>query len=70
MAVPKFYEFFISLLTFLSDSQEHSIKEISDYCVKYFNLSDEDITIVLPSGDNMLINRVGWARFYLMKADD
>ena len=69
MAVPKFYEFFISILTFLSDSQEHNIKDVYSYCSEYFNLSDEDIKAILPSGANMLRTRVSWACSYLMKAD-
>ena len=69
MAVPKFYEFFISILTFLSDGQEHNIKDVYFCCSENFNLPDEDIKAILPSGANMLKTRVSWACSYLMKAD-
>ena len=68
MAVPKYDNFFISILTFLSDGQEHVLKEIRDYCADSFELSEEDRKAVIPSGQNMLRSRVGWARFYLKSA--
>jgi len=69
MAVPKFYEFFVSILKFLSDGREHNIKDIYAFCAKNFNLSDNDIKTVLQSGANMLRTRVSWACSYLMKAE-
>ena len=68
MAVPKYNEFFPSFLTFLSDGQEHSLKDIRAYCADSFNLSEEDRAATIPSGKNMVIDRVGWARTHLKKA--
>lgn len=68
MAVPKYNEFFPSFLTFLGDGQEHKLKEIRAYCADSFQLSDEDRNAILPSGTNMFINRVDWAKTHLKKA--
>lgn len=67
--MPKFDDFFISILTFLSDGQEHNMKEICDYCADSFELSEEDRKAAIPSGQNRLTNRVSWARYYLTKAN-
>jgi len=40
MALPKQKELFSVILKFLSDGQEHKMKDICDYCAEYFNLSD------------------------------
>ena len=68
MAVPKYNEFFPSFLKILGDGQEHDLKEIRAYCADSFQLSDEDRNAVIPSGRNMLIDRVGWAKTHLKKA--
>ena len=69
MAVPRFDEFFVPILKFLSDGLKHSTKEIYDYCADSFSLSSEDRRATLSSGANMLRDRVHWAYFYLKKAD-
>lgn len=68
MAVPKYHEFFPSFLNSLADGKAHTIKEIRTYCAESFNLSEEDRQACLPSGHNILSDRVGWARTYLKKA--
>ncbi len=52
----------------MSDGQEHSLKDIRAYCADSFNLSEEDRAATIPSGKNMVIDRVGWARTHLKKA--
>ena len=68
MSVPKYNEFFPSFLTFLSDGEEHTLKDIRAYCADSFNLSEEDWNATIQSGKNMLIDRVGWASTHLKKA--
>lgn len=68
MAVPKYNEFFPAFLDCLADGEIHTLKEIRAYCAEAFSLSDEDRQMTLPSGQNMLHDRVGWARTYLKKA--
>ena len=69
MAVPKFYEFMKPLLEELKDGQMHTIKEIKVTLAQKFNLSDDDLTEMLPSGrQTKFINRLSWAGTYLKKA--
>lgn len=69
MSVPKYYEIHKPILQCLSDGQVHTMKEIKAYVIKYFQLKDEDIVALLPSGtQTYLTNRIGWAKTYLKKA--
>ena len=69
MAIPKFDEFFPPIMEVIADGKEHSLKNIREYCVKYFNLSESDLKERLVSGRSTLFfNRVGWARTYLKNA--
>lgn len=68
MPVPKYYQFFPSILDCLADGKEHNLKEVAEYCANKFNLSDEDKREALPSGQPTYLTRLGWARTYLKKA--
>lgn len=68
MAVPKYNEIMPYFIKCLGDEKVHNIKEIREFCVKAFNLSDEERQQVLPCGKNMFTDRVGWAKTYLQKA--
>ncbi len=69
MAVPKFHEFFPAFLQCLSDGNAHHMKEIQEFCVAYFSLTDEDLRELTPSGSvSRVKDRIGWARTYLKKA--
>lgn len=69
MSVPKYYEMHKPILECLSDGQVHMMKELKVYVIKYFKLTEEDVTALLPSGtQTYLTNRIGWARTYLKKA--
>ena len=68
MSVPKYYEFFPDFMEFLSDEQEHEVQEVRNYLAGIFNLSDEDMEAMIPSGGNLFCNRVDWAKLYLKKA--
>ena len=39
MPVPKYYQFFPSILDCLADGKEHNLKEVAEYCANKFNLS-------------------------------
>lgn len=58
------------LLTFLNDDQkEHRMQDVVEAMVKHFKLTESEKTEMLPSGQQQIIdNRVGWARTYLKKA--
>lgn len=69
MAIPKYYEFFPPIMEVLSDGKIHHFKEVRDYCVKYYSLTDEEQQEMLPSGKKSYVNdRVSWTKTYLKKA--
>jgi restriction endonuclease Mrr len=41
----------LPLLKFAEDNKEHSLREVIEYLVKYFNLTDEERKELLPSGE-------------------
>ncbi len=68
MAVPKYYEFFPVILTFLGDGNTHTSEEIRSHCSDVFNLSEEDRNAKIPSGNKLIVSRIGWAKTNLKKA--
>ena len=67
--IPKYEEIMLPFLKYLSDEQEHSLSETHDVLAKEFNLTDEELKELLPSGQQPIFrNRLGWARTYLKKA--
>ncbi len=69
MSVPKFFEFFGPFLDALMDGELHSAKEVREHVAVLMNLSDEDMSEMLPSGrQTVFANRVAWSRTYLDRA--
>lgn len=68
MAVPKFNEIMPYVICSLSDGKIHTLKEVSEYCAREFDLSEKDRAEKISSGQNKFHNRVGWAKSYLKKA--
>ena len=69
MSVPDYQSFFLPLLQFTSDGKEHNAKEARESIAKVFNLSDEDLKKMLPSGKRTTFaNRLACAKMYLSKA--
>src|SRR5574339_467041 len=69
MAVPDFQTIMLPLLKIAEDSQEHSGHEFLSKLAEHFELSDDELNEVLPSGkQTRFYNRVGWARTYLIKS--
>ncbi len=69
MAIPDYQSIMLPLLKLLKDEKEHSLREVSDKLANVFNLSDDELKALLPSGQQAIfMNRVGWARTYLKKA--
>lgn len=67
--IPKYDEIMLPFLRLLSDGQEHSLSEVFRSLVDHFQLSDEEVRELLPSGkQGVFRSRVGWARTYLSKA--
>lgn len=59
----------LPFLTYLSDGETHSIRELNDHICSGLGLSEEELNQLLPSGkQRVIISRIGWARTYLFKA--
>lgn len=69
MAIPDYQNIMLPLLKLLKDEKEHSLREVGEKLANVFNLSDDELKALLPSGQQAIfMNRVGWARTYLKKA--
>jgi len=68
-AIPDFQSFFKPLLEIAADGQEHSLKEAREKIAEKFQLSEEDLSELLPSGNQRKFdNRVAWAKAYFVQA--
>lgn len=69
MSIPDFQTLMLPLLRLASDGREHYIHDAVDELADQFDLTEEQRTKLLPSGQQpVFYNRVGWARTYLKKA--
>lgn len=59
----------LPVLEITADSQEHRLRDLVELVADRFDLSDDERSETVPSGQQTLIhNRVTWARTYLVKA--
>ncbi len=69
MTIPDYQSVMKPFLKYLNDGQEHSLGETVEHISDFFKLSPEERRELLPSGNQEIIrNRVGWARTYLGKS--
>jgi restriction system protein len=69
MPVPDFQSCMLPLLQFASQSDEHSTTDAYAALAEFFNLTEEDMNEMLPSGKQQTYkNRIAWANSYLKKA--
>lgn len=69
MPVPDFQSFFKPLLDIAADGEEHSLEEARNKLATVFQLSQDDISELLPSGrQRKFDNRVAWAKSYFSQA--
>lgn len=67
--VPKFDSFFTPYLKCLSDGNIHKNKDIIEYAIQYFGLTEEDVQErIANQSQTQVYNRVLWAGTYLRKA--
>lgn len=70
MAVPDFQTLMLPILKIFNDSKEHHVEEVRRIIAKNFDLNDEDLNSLLPSGTSKLYNnRVAWSITHLKMAD-
>ncbi|QDU54948.1 restriction endonuclease [Aeoliella mucimassa] len=59
----------LPMLHGLADGEVHQLRDFYDRLADQFNLTDEERSEVLPSGQQrVVVNRIAWARTYLKKA--
>lgn len=69
MAIPDYQTIMLPLLKFAGDNEEHALQEAVENLADYFELTDEELRELLPSGQQAVFrNRVGWARSYMKQA--
>jgi len=68
MAIPDFQSIMLPLLNLASDGEIHNVNDATDNLAEKFNLTDEEISRLIPSGSPKFYNRVGWAKTHLKKA--
>jgi len=69
VSIPDYETLMLPVLEFLADGQTRKTSELIAYITKRFELTPEDLKVLIPSGGGKLIhNRVGWACTYLRKA--
>jgi restriction system protein len=69
MAIPDFQTLMLPTLKALGDSNEHLFKDVVEVLAVEFNLTQEELSEMLPSRRaRTFYNRVAWAKFYLKKA--
>jgi restriction system protein len=59
----------LPLLEIAADGKEHSMREAREQLARKFDLNEEEQTALLPSGQLVFPNRVGWAKTHLTKAE-
>lgn len=69
MAIPDFQSIMLHLLKLYSTGREYSTKDTIDSLAQHFNLTEEELTILLPSRTQLVFNnRVHWAIAHLKMA--
>lgn len=69
MSIPDYQSCMLPLVEFAGDGREHSTHQAIEALASHFKLTEDELSVLLPSGtQNLFANRVGWARTYLKKA--
>lgn len=68
MAVPDFQSIMLPLLKLAGDGQVHNFFDVVEELAKEFDLSEDELSTLIPSGKPRFANRVGWAKTYLKKS--
>ena len=69
MAIPDYQTCMLPFLRFLSDGQEHSLRDTEEALAQHFDLNPSERAELLPSGQQGVFkNRLGWTRTYMKKA--
>ncbi|RYY47081.1 MAG: hypothetical protein EOO06_13190 [Chitinophagaceae bacterium] len=67
--IPDFQTLMYPIVSFLGDGQPHSFQEVLEHLTNVFSLTDEELRVYVPSGQQPLFkNRATWSISYLKKA--
>jgi restriction system protein len=66
--IPDFATMMLPLLELAADGNEHSMGDAREHLALKFGLTEEQQNALLPSGQRVFPNRVGWAKTYLTRA--
>ncbi len=70
MAIPDFQSIMRPLIEYLADGKVPSSRETIEALSKHFQLTNEELAELLPSGQqSVFVNRIGWAKSYLKKSE-
>lgn len=69
MPIPSYEDFMLPVLRVLEHGETLHIRSIGQTLAQHFNLTDDDLAELIPSGlDSLFDNRFGWARTHMKKA--
>lgn len=69
MSVPSWEEFNVWILRVLEGGETLSIRELRRAVSVQMNLTEEQLSVTVSSGQSMVANRIGWAASYLTRVD-
>ncbi len=68
MGIPDFQTIMLPLLKIAGDEEIHNSTQTTEELAHLFKLTRDEITELIPSGQQRFANRVGWTRTHLKKA--
>ena len=69
MTIPNYQTMMLPLLEFIKDGAEYSVKNVKNYIISHFKITEAEQKELIPSGKMSYVSsRVGWAKTYLKKA--
>ena len=67
---PQFVRFFIPIIEVLRElGGSGTSSEVTDLVIERLNIPDEELAVILKSGQSRIYNQVHWARMYLVHGD-
>ncbi len=70
MAIPDFQTLMLPLLKLIGDGCDHAIRDVIEKISDMYELTEDERQEMLPSKQSrVIVNRVGWAKTYLKKAE-
>ena len=69
MPIPDYQTMMRPVLQLVADGQEHAVRDLQEAVADHFELTPDERAEMQPKGNNrVLVNRLAWARIYLVRA--